>query len=358
MATALAAAIGTRPIFGRASGLPAGAPIHRPAGSWREDAAGAPAHHTPVMAAETVALLAARPGGVYLDGTLGEGGHTLALLERAHPDGVVIGIDRDPRALAVARRRLAGYGSRVITAHASYADMRRIASENGFAAVDGILLDLGFSSLQIDRAGYGFSFQTDEPLDMRYDNTAGATAAHIVNTMAADELADLIFRYGEERRSRAIARRIVAARPILTTGQLAQAVASAVAGPRRGGRSRHPATRTFQALRIAVNRELEHLEAGLAAALELLAPGGRLAVISYHSLEDRIVKRWLERESAQCVCPPELPVCVCAHQPRLRALTRRAARPADSEKSANPRSRSARLRAAARIADAPPSPVV
>ncbi len=356
MATALAAAIGTRPIFGRASGLPPGAAIDPPAESWRADTASAPAHHTPVMAAETVALLAARPGGVYLDGTLGEGGHTLALLERARPDGVVIGIDRDPRALAVARSRLADYGSRVITAHASYADMRRIASENGFAAVDGILLDLGFSSLQIDRAGYGFSFQTDEPLDMRYDNTAGATAAHIVNTMAADELADLIFRYGEERRSRAIARRIVAARPILTTGQLAQAVAAA--GPRRAGRGRHPATRTFQALRIAVNGELEHLAAGLAAALELLAPGGRLAVISYHSLEDRIVKRWLERETAQCLCPPELPVCVCAHQPRLRALTRRAARPADAEKSANPRSRSARLRAAARIADAPPSPVV
>ena len=305
----------------------------------------AEARHRPVMLAEALEWQGVRAGGVYVDGTLGEGGHTLGILERSEPDGVVLGIDRDPRSVAVSRRRLEGYGERAMPVHGNYADMVRIAGEYGIAAVDGILLDLGFSSRQVELDGYGFSFQRDEPLDMRYD-PVGETAADIVNTAGETELADVIYQYGEERRSRAIARAIVNGRPIDTTGQLADVVARAVGG-RRGGR--HPATRTFQALRIAVNKELEQLQAGLAAATELLAPGGRLVAISYHSLEDRLVKEWIDRETATCVCPPELPVCVCEHQPRLRATRRRIARPSEEEQASNPRSRSARLRAVERI---------
>ena len=305
---------------------------------------GAPIHR-PVLLAETLASLAVAAGGTYVDGTLGEGGHTEGILEASGPDGTVLGIDRDPRSVAVARRRLARYGGRALLAHGNYADLGKIAAERGIAAVDGILLDLGFSSRQVDAPGYGFSFQRDEPLDMRYD-PQGETAADLVNSLSERDLADVIFRYGEERRSRAIARAIVRNRPVATTGQLAQVVAQAVGG-RRGGR--HPATRTFQALRIAVNRELEQVAAGLAAAKDLLPPGGRLVVIGYHSLEDRLVKEWLDRETATCVCPPELPVCVCEQQPTFRAVRRRTVRPSEDERTANPRSRSARLRVAERI---------
>ena len=298
-----------------------------------------------MLLAESLDLLAVRAGGVYVDGTLGAGGHALAMLERSAPDGVVLGIDRDPRSLYVARRRLSGYGRRAVLVHGAYAEMKAIAGERGIVAADGILLDLGFSSQQVDSTGYGLSFQRDEPLDMRYDTT-GETAADIINTAGERQLADLIFQYGEERRSRAIARAIVSSRPIATTGRLAVVVARAVGG-RRGGR--HPATRTFQALRIAVNQELAQLELGLAATLELLAPGGRLVVISYHSLEDRLVKGWMDWESAACVCPSGLPVCVCEHQPTLRLLRRRIIRPSAAETAANPRSRSARLRVVERI---------
>ncbi len=301
--------------------------------------------HRPVMLAECLRFLQAAAGGVYVDGTLGEGGHALGILQQSEPDGVVLGIDRDPRSVEASRERLGRYGSRAMLVHGNYADMQRIASQRGIAAADGILLDLGFSSRQVDLPGYGFSFQRDEPLDMRYDPT-GETAADFINMADETELADVIFRYGEERRNRAIARAIVNGRPIATTGQLANLVARALGG-RRGGR--HPATRTFQALRISANQELEHLQAGLAAATELLAPGGRLVVISYHSLEDRLVKGWLDQETATCLCPPELPVCVCEHQPRLRSVRRRITRPTDAEQASNPRSRSARLRVAERI---------
>ena len=301
--------------------------------------------HRPVMLAESLQFLQAQPGGVYVDGTLGEGGHTLGILQQSEPDGVVLGIDRDPRSVQASQTRLSRYGNRAMLVHGNYADMQRIAGGQGIAAVDGVLLDLGFSSRQVDRPGYGFSFQRDEPLDMRYDPT-GATAADFLNRANETELADVIFQYGEERRSRAIARAIVNSRPIATTGQLANLVARALGG-RRGGR--HPATRTFQALRIAANQELEHLRGGLAAATELLAPGGRLVVISYHSLEDRLVKGWLDHETATCVCPPELPVCACEHQARLRSVRRRVTRPTEDEQSSNPRSRSARLRVAERI---------
>ena len=303
------------------------------------------AWHSPVLLRETMAHLAVAAGKTYIDGTLGEGGHTERILQISSPDGVALGIDRDPRSVAAARGRLAGYGARATIVHGNYADMAAIAAGCGIAAVDGVLLDLGFSSRQIDREGYGLSFQSDEPLDMRYD-PVGDTAADLVNATSEAVLADIIFRFGEERRSRRIARHIARNRPILTTGELARVVAQAVGG--RVG-SRHPATRTFQALRIAVNRELEHLEAGLAAAAELLHPGGRLVVISYHSLEDRLVKRWVERETASCVCPPQLPVCVCHRTPRFRAVSRRALRPSADEIAGNPRSRSALLRVVERL---------
>lgn len=304
-----------------------------------------PFHHNPVLVAETVEWLSVRPGRVYLDGTVGEGGHSAAILEATGPGGVVLGIDRDPRSVDAARRRLTGYGARARIVHGNYADMSDLAQQAGIDRVDGVLLDLGFSSRQVDAAGYGFSFQRDEPLDMRYD-TAGPTAADLLNHADERELADVIYRYGEERRSRAVARAIVAARPITTTGRLASVVARALGG-RRG--SRHPATRTFQALRIAVNEELMHLQAGLDAVPRILEAGGRLVVISYHSLEDRLVKGWMDREAAHCICPPELPVCACEHEPTVRFVRRRVVRPSATETNNNPRSRSARLRAVERI---------
>ena len=298
-----------------------------------------------MLLSESLQFLAITAGGTYLDGTLGEGGHSERILEASGPNGSVLGIDRDPRSLAVARNRLDRFGSRATLVHGNYADMQQIAAEHGLTNVDGILLDLGFSSRQVNETGYGLSFQTDEPLDMRYDRV-GETAADIVNAADERELADIIFQFGEERRSRAIARAIVNHRPIFTTGELAQVVARSVGG-RRGGR--HPATRTFQALRIAVNQELTQVAAGLAVAGDLLQPGGRLAVISYHSLEDRLVKEWMDRETATCICPSDFPVCVCEREPKFRAVRRRIVRPSDQEITDNPRSRSARMRIVERI---------
>ena len=302
-------------------------------------------HHIPVLVTETVEWLSVRPGGVYVDGTVGEGGHSAAILAASGPDGATLGIDRDPRSVDAARLRLTDYGARAQVVHGNYTEMSDLARQAGIERVDGILLDLGFSSRQVDAAGYGFSFQRDEPLDMRYD-TVGSTAADFVNHADERDVADVIYRYGEERRSRAVARAIVAARPITTTGGLASVIARALGG-RRG--SRHPATRTFQALRVAVNEELMHLQAGLDAALAVLKPGGRLVVISYHSLEDRLVKSWMDREAARCICPPELPVCACDHEPSVRFVRRRVVRPSPAETDNNPRSRSARLRAVERI---------
>ncbi len=285
--------------------------------------------------------LAVREGGLYIDGTVGGGGHAEAILTRSAPGGKLLGLDRDPAAIAWARRRLAPFGERVRLRHASYVQMGEIAAEEGFVGVDGILLDLGYSSLQIDEAARGFAFRLEGPLDMRFDPTSdGPTAADLVNTLPMEALADLIHRYGEERRSRAIARAIVAARPIRTTTQLAEVIAAAV--PRRG--RLHPATRTFQALRIAVNRELEGLEAVLPVALELLRPGGRLAIITFHSLEDRIVKRTFRRWAGRCECPPEVPLCPCEAEAQVRLITRKPIVPSAEEVSVNPRSRSAKLR--------------
>ena len=276
--------------------------------------------HQPVMLEECIRALQVQRGGRYVDCTVGGGGHTQAILEESSPGGRVLGIDADPGALKMARY--------------------------GFRPVNGVLFDLGMSSLQLDEAGRGFSFRQDSPLDMRFSPGQAVTAADIVNTYSESELAQLLDRYGEEPRSRQIARRIVRRRPIGTTLELAAVVEQAV-GTARG--RIHPATRSFQALRIAVNEELENLEIALEQAINVLGSGGRLVVISFHSLEDRLVKGFLRREAQGCICPPEVPVCVCGHTPRLTLMSRKAIRPLPSEVQGNPRSRSARMRVGERI---------
>ncbi len=307
------------------------------------------AHHEPVLLDAVRAALRPRPGGRYVDATVGLGGHAAALLEASAPDGQLLGLDLDPQALAVARERLAPFAARVHLRHGSYAHLADYVRALGWhGRVDGVLVDLGVSSLQLDTAERGFSFRHDAPLDMRFDPTAeGPTAADLVNTLPEAALADLLWRYGEERRARAVARAIVQHRPITTTGQLAQVVAAAT---RSGKPGMHPATRTFQALRIAVNRELENLERLLPQALEVLAPGGRLAVIAFHSLEDRIVKQFLRRESRDCLCPPEQLVCTCGHRAQVRLVRPFPMRPSADEVARNPRARSARLRVAEKLA--------
>ncbi len=304
--------------------------------------------HIPVLLREVLEGLVVRPGGVYIDGTLGAGGHAEAILAASAPDGRLLGLDRDPQAVTRATARLEPYGERVTLRHASYVELGTLAREQGFFPVEGVLFDLGFSSLQIAAAERGFAFRLAGPLDMRFDPTsAGPTAADLVNTLPEAELANLLWRYGEEPRSRRIAQAIVAARPLESTGELAEIVAAAV--ERSRGRRIHPATRVFQALRIAVNRELESLETALPQAVEALRPGGRLAVITFHSLEDRIVKRFFKQEARGCICPPEAPICTCEHQPTLRLVNRKPLRPSAEELAANPRSRSAKLRVAEKL---------
>lgn len=298
--------------------------------------------HVPVLYQEVLALLQPRPGGQYVDGTVGAGGHAAGLLQMSAPDGRLLAFDRDAEALAFARQSLAPFGERVTFIQASFAEMGQLAAHHGFGAVDGILLDLGLSSRQLEQAERGFSFRYDGPLDMRFDERQAVTAADLVNDLPEAELADLLWQYGEVENSRQVAQAIVAARPLTSTSQLAQVVA----GVGRAGRRTHlhPATRVFQALRIVTNQELQTLEKGLPAAVALLKPGGRLAVISFHSLEDRLVKNTFRQLSRDCVCPPEQPVCTCQAQATVRLLTRKAVKPAAEEIAENPRSRSARLR--------------
>ena len=311
--------------------------------------------HLSVLPVETLRELAPKPGGRYIDGTLGGGGHTALLLEATAPDGRVLGIDADEAALRRVRERLAGAvaNGRLLTRQGNFARLGELARAADFAPVDGALLDLGLSSDQLAERERGFSFAVDAPLDMRFDTSAGQPASDLLNTLDERELADLLFRYGEERQSRAIARRIVErrqTRPIERTGELARLVAGVVHG-RPGGI--HPATRTFQALRIAVNDELGSLEAALPQAVELLRPAGRLAVISFHSLEDRIVKQFFQAEARGCVCPPDLPVCVCGRSPRLSIVTRHPVTAGEDELARNPRARSAKLRVAERLPENP-----
>lgn len=303
--------------------------------------------HIPVLLKETLDALAVRPGGLYIDCTLGGGGHAAAILERCSPGGRLLGIDADPGAIRAAQARLAAYSDSVTLVNDNFADVQAVAYRHDFAPAHGILFDLGLSSLQLDQAARGFSFQQDAPLDMRFDPRQKQSAADIINTYSEEELAHLIWTYGEDTSSRRIARQIVRARPIMTTLQLVRAIETAVSHRRT---RIHPATRSFQALRIAVNRELENLEFALKQALGLLAPGGRLVVISYHSLEDRIVKQFMQREAKDCVCPPGAPVCICGHKTSLHLVNKKVITPSADEIRNNPRSRSARLRAAERIA--------
>lgn len=309
--------------------------------------------HAPVMVQEVLAALQPRADGVYLDCTFGGGGHTRAILDASAPDGRVLALDADPAAISRAAPLKQTYGPRLTTALANFAGLRGVVEGEGGTRVDGALFDLGLSSDQLADPTRGFSFRESGPLDMRFGPGATRTAAEVVNETPVEELASLLFRFGDERHGRRIAEAIARARavaPLVTTDQLARIVAGALPHSRADAHRVHPATRTFQALRIAVNRELEVLREALAAVLELLAPGARLAVISFHSLEDRIVKQFVQVESRGCVCPPRVPVCTCGHHPRLRALTKKPLRPRAEEVARNPRSRSAVLRVAERLA--------
>lgn len=308
--------------------------------------------HVPVLLDEVLAWLAPRPGGVYVDATIGAGGHAEAILQRIAPGGRVIGIDRDAEALAVAEQRLARYAASIILRHANFTAIRAVVAEAGFEAVDGIVMDLGASSLQLEAADRGFSFTRPGPLDMRMDRAQSLRAADLVNELSEDELGDIIWKYGEERWARRIARTIVRRRPLATTDALAAATSEGI--PRRAWpRAIHPATRTFQALRIATNRELEALEQALPDAVGALWGGGKLCVITFHSLEDRIVKHSYLRLSRDCICPPGSPTCTCGGKRLLRVLTRRPVGPSIGELEANPRARSAKLRVAERLTDQP-----
>ena len=281
------------------------------------------------------------PAARIIDGTLGAGGHTAALL--AGGAGAVLGLDLDPMALAIAREKLSAYGERAHIVHASYATMTEQAHRLSWEQADGILLDLGVSSMQLDVAERGFAFMRDGPLDMRFDPAGGRpSAADIVNHWDEAELADLFYKYGEDPHGRRLARAVVAGRPYHTTRELAGVIERA--NPRRKDDKIHPATRAFQAIRIAVNDELGVVERALPAAIALLRPGGRLAVISFHSLEDRIVKQAFKLASTDCICPPKVPVCVCGHTASVKLLTRKPIEADEAEIAQNPRSRSAKLR--------------
>lgn len=303
-------------------------------------------NHVPVLYEAVLAYLALSPGNHVIDGTLGGAGHAAGLLLAIAPEGRLLGLDRDPEALARARERLAPFGQRAVLVQSSFRELRAVAQMYHFVPADGVLLDLGLSSHQLASPERGFSLFKEGPLDMRFDPTQGTTAADLVNGLPTEELAEILYRYGEEKQSRRIAQAIVAARPLGTTRELAEVVAKAKGG--RRGRI-HPATKSFQALRIAVNDELGALEEVLPQALEVLRSGGRWAVICFHSLEDRLVKRFFRSQEQDCICPPEQPTCTCQHQPTLRVITRRPVRPDDKEITQNPRARSARLRVAEKL---------
>jgi 16S rRNA (cytosine1402-N4)-methyltransferase len=304
------------------------------------------------MPEEVLRFLNPQPGGVFLDGTLGGGGHAQLILKKSSPNGFLIGIDRDPEALERASQNLNSFKSRFFLFHGNYSQMDEALAEAGFQALDGILLDLGVSSHQLDKGERGFSFSRKAPLDMRMDRSSGGmTAAEAVNRLDQEDLERIFRDYGEERWARRISRQIVRQRreaPLQTTLELAELVRNAVPGGH--GHSRiHPATRVFQALRIYVNQELEHLREGLEKAMVLLKPEGRLVVLSFHSLEARIVKEIFQGQARGCICPPKLPVCACGRKPRVELLTRKGVKPGPEEIEQNPRARSAVLRAVRRL---------
>jgi 16S rRNA (cytosine1402-N4)-methyltransferase len=306
--------------------------------------------HVPVLADEVVALLDPRPGETVVDATFGAGGHAGLLAARLRGDGKLIAIDRDPTVAPFFERFRRGTAAKTRLLHGEFSTVLEQLAENGVKA-DAILLDLGVSSMQLDRPERGFSYAVDAPLDMRMDPSSDLTAADVVNDAGERELADIFHRYGEERYARPIAKAIVRRRgkePFETTGQLVDTIKAAIPAPARFGEG-HPAKRVFQALRIEVNDELGAVERALPAAEEMLRPGGRLAVISFHSLEDRIVKRYLRNAEHGCTCPPDFPVCACGSQPTMRATPRRAVRPSAAEVARNPRAQSARLRVGVKV---------
>ncbi|MFZ0943627.1 MAG: 16S rRNA (cytosine(1402)-N(4))-methyltransferase RsmH [Syntrophobacteraceae bacterium] len=311
--------------------------------------------HIPVMLGPVLELLNCKHAGIYVDGTIGGGGYARSILGESAAEGVVLGMDWDGDAIARVRERLGGYGERLILEKADFADIRRVLRKHGIQEVDGIIIDLGLSSLQIEDAQRGFSFLREGPLDMRMNRDLPQTAADLVNTLPESDLADLIYRYGEERLSRRIARAIVAVRrkgPIANTRELAELIRKTVPKTRDSFRI-HPATRTFQALRIAVNREIDSLDRFLPEALDVLKPGGRICVVAFHSLEDRIVKEAFRNWARSCRCPRERAACECEGRPLVRLLTKKALRPSLDEVEHNPRARSAKLRAAEKLSRCP-----
>ncbi len=307
--------------------------------------------HTPVLLAEAVASLNVHAGGVYVDGTVGGGGHALEILKLSAPDGILIGIDLDCNALKEARKTLQPFGDRVKLVQGNYSRMAAILKSLNIERCDAILLDLGVSSHQLNAAERGFSFLRNGPLDMRLDQRSEVTAHSIINQTSKDRLETIIKNYGEEVMASRIAQAIVRKRsisPIETTSELENIIFHALPRHRRTGKI-NPATKTFQAIRIAVNNELDHLSTLIESAVDLLLPGGRLSIVSFHSLEDRLVKRGFAALAAACICPPKSPVCNCTGRARMRLITRRSITPSESERNANPRARSARLRTAERV---------
>jgi len=302
--------------------------------------------HIPVLLNEAMEALQVQPAGRFIDCTIGSGGHAAAILESILPQGKLLGIDADPEAIRANKDRFNNYSETVSLVNDNFANLKTICSKYKFYPVDGILFDLGVSSRQLDTAQRGFSFRREAPLDMRFGSEQRLTAADIINTFPEQELAHIIKEYGEERHSQRIAQHIVQNRSITSTVQLAQIVEQSL-GPKHT--KIHPATKTFMALRIAVNKELDNLKTALKQTIDLLHFQGRLVVISYHSLEDRIVKEFMRREASSCICPPETIVCRCGHVPTLKLISRKVIRPTSLEIESNPRSRSAKMRVAERL---------
>jgi 16S rRNA (cytosine1402-N4)-methyltransferase len=304
--------------------------------------------HSPVLYQEILQALQPKQGRVYVDGTLGAGGHAWGILEASSPDGLLLGLDVDPQAIEIANERLSKFYGRYTIRQASYTTLVDQLASIGWNKVHGIVLDLGLSSMQLDTPGKGFSFSVDDPLDMRFDPGNPVRAEDLVNDLSEEDLARIIFEYGEERLSRQVARSIVQSRPVKSTRQLADIISRSIGNQYRGSHI-HPATRTFQALRIEVNQELQAIKAVLPQAIRSLLPGGRLAVIAFHSLEDRLVKETFRMESRDCICPPKQPICTCGHKAVIREIIRRPIRPGEAELHENPRARSARLRIAEKL---------
>jgi 16S rRNA (cytosine1402-N4)-methyltransferase len=305
-----------------------------------------PSPHIPVLYHEIINALAPYSGGLYIDGTLGAGGHAMGILAASDPDGKLLGIDLDPQALVIANRHLSVFKDRVFVRQGTYVDMASFVKEIGWLFVDGIILDLGVSSIQLDTKERGFSFLYNAPLDMRFGDQTSFNAADLVNSLAENDLANIIWKYGEEKYSRKIARMICQNRPINTTFELANLVKKAYGNQYS---QIHPATRTFQAIRIAVNQEMQAIESVVPQAIRLLKPGGKLAIISFHSLEDRIVKSIFRTESKDCICPPNQPICTCNHIKSIKEVNRKPIEASPEEITNNPRARSAKLRIAEKL---------